>query len=292
VSARLPSLVVTRPEAQAFDWVHRLQALGASAIALPLLRIVAADDSADAIRQAWATLAERRLVMFVSPNAVAQFFALRPTGVSWPDGWSAPIPASLPLHPGVDRLSASATVLAGATGPGTVAALRQQGVPDHAIAAPSADAASFDAEALWRDALSDLDWRGARVLVVRGDGGRDWLADTLGAAGAQVQMLCAYRQLGPAWNNDESALLGQILARPTDHVWLFSSSQAIGHLAQRIQALRPDAAALLAAMSAITTHPRIAASARSLGLGRVASCAPRPGEVYAALQEGWPASIE
>lgn len=283
MSARLPSLVVTRPEAQALDWVHKLQALGASAVSLPLLRIVAAEDSADAIRQSWATLAERRLVMFVSPNAVAQFFALRPDGVSWPTT-ATPQPAH--AEP------TSTVVLAGATGPGTVAALRQHGVPDHAIAAPSADAASFDAEALWRDALSGLDWRGARVLVVRGDGGRDWLADTLGTAGAQVQMLCAYRQLGPAWSDDESARLGLILARPADHVWLFSSSQAISHLAQHIQAVRPDAAAVLAAMSAISTHPRIASSARSLGLGRVASCAPRPAEVYAALQEGWPASIE
>jgi uroporphyrinogen-III synthase len=281
VSARLPSLVVTRPEAQALDWVHRLQALGASATALSLLRIVAADDSADAIHQAWATLAERRLVMFVSPNAVAQFFALRPRKLNWPTAITPP-----------DGDPTPTSVLAGATGPGTVSALREHGVPDHAIAAPGADAASFDAEALWRDALSSLDWRGARVLVVRGDGGRDWLADTLGAAGAQLQMLCAYRQLGPAWSNDESAWLDQILARPSDHVWVFSSSQAISHLVQHLQAVRPDAAALLAAMSAITTHPRIAASARSLGLGRVASCAPRPGEVYAALQEGWSASIE
>jgi uroporphyrinogen-III synthase len=277
VSARLPGLVVTRPEAQALDWVHKLQALGASAFALPLLRIVAADDSAEAIRDSWATLAERRLVMFVSPNAVAQFFALRPQGVDWPDEVS-----TLPHMP----------VLAGATGPGTVAALRQHGVPAQAIAAPNADATSFDAEALWRDALAGLDWQGARVLVVRGDGGRDWLADTLGGAGAQLQMLCAYRQFGPAWNDDESALLNQIRAEPRDHVWLFSSSQAISHLAQRITAISPDGATVLAAMGAIATHPRIAASARSLGLGRVASCAPRPAEVYAALQEGWPASIE
>lgn len=274
MSTRLPSLVVTRPEAQALDWVRQLQTLGAAAIALPLLRIVAADDSADAIRQAWATLAERRLVMFVSPNAVAQFFALRPASLDWPDE-ASPAP-----------------VIAGATGPGTVAALRGHGVPAQSIAAPNADATSFDAEALWRDALSDVDWRAASVLVVRGDGGRDWLADRLGAAGAQVQMLCAYRQLGPSWNENESARLDHILARPQGHVWLFSSSQAIHHLVQRITTVRPDAARLLAALGAITTHPRIATSARSLGLGRVASCAPCPGEVYAALQEGWPASIE
>jgi uroporphyrinogen-III synthase len=106
-------------------------------------------------------------------------------------------------------------------------------------------------------------------------------------------MVCAYRQLGPAWRDDESARLDLILARPQAHVWLFSSSQAIGHLVRRIDAVSPDAPVLLGAMGAITTHPRIAARAHSAGLGRVASCAPRPAEVYAALQEGWPhASIE
>ncbi len=281
MTTRLPSLVVTRPEAQALDWVHQLQALGASAITLPLLRIAAAEESADTIRQAWATLAEQRLVMFVSPNAVAQFFALRPSGLSWPAGTVGTTGDPPPT-----------SVLAGATGPGTVAALRQHGVPAQAIAAPHADATSFDAEALWRDALSGLDWQGAKVLVVRGDGGRDWLADTLGAAGAQVRMLCAYRQLGPAWSDYESARLTHILARPGAYVWLFSSSQAISHLAQRLAATLPDSAAVLGAMGAITTHPRIAASARSLGLGHVASCAPHPAVVYAALQQGWPASIE
>lgn len=276
-----PCVLVTRPQPQADEWVARLQALGQPAAALPLLAIepVPADDPA--LQAAWAALPATRLVMFVSPNAVAQFFALRPSGLSWPAGTVGTTGDPPPT-----------SVLAGATGPGTVAALRQHGVPAQAIAAPHAEATSFDAEALWRDALSGLDWQGAKVLVVRGDGGRDWLADTLGAAGAQVRMLCAYRQLGPAWSDYESARLTHILARPGAYVWLFSSSQAISHLAQRLAATLPDSAAVLGAMGAITTHPRIAASARSLGLGHVASCAPHPAVVYAALQQGWPASIE
>jgi uroporphyrinogen-III synthase len=288
--AVLPTLIVTRPQAQAIAWVNKLQALGARAIALPLLRIEAAADAGQAIRQAWATLGEQRLVMFVSPNAVTQFFAARPAGAVWPG--KAPDALASPL----------AMLLAGATGPGTVTALREHGVPAQAIAAPRPDAASFDAETLWRDDLARHDWQGAKVLIVRGDGGRDWLADTLTQHGAQVQMVCAYRQLGPAWTANEVAGLQAILADPAGHVWLFSSSQAIAHLAGQVQTLQRDTmphdptAGLvrtpLACMGAITTHARIGASAQALGLGRVTTSAPRPAEVFAALQEGWPASIE
>ncbi|MEY4748142.1 MAG: hypothetical protein RIQ60_356 [Pseudomonadota bacterium] len=263
----LPVVVVTRPEPQAGDWVARLQALGAPALALPLLRIVPASTSAGALAQAWRQLAGPapvyRLLMFVSPNAVAQFFAPRPLGLVWPAG-----------------------VIAAATGPGTQAALMGVGVPPDQIAAPRADAPSFDAEALWRDALAALPWVGQRVLVVRGDGGRDWLAETLTAAGAEVSMLCAYHQLGPAWEAAELARLAEVLAAPVDHVWLFSSSQAVRHLVDRLdQAGQGAARAAMRRMVAITSHERIATTAMTLGLAEVHTCAPRPVEVVATLRQ-------
>ena len=73
----------------------------AAAAALPLLAIEPVPVDDPALQAAWAALPATRLVMFVSPNAVASFMAGRPTGWIWPDG-----------------------LLAGATGPGTVAALR------------------------------------------------------------------------------------------------------------------------------------------------------------------------
>ncbi|MFM2069197.1 MAG: hypothetical protein RLZZ584_4106 [Pseudomonadota bacterium] len=258
---QLPTLVVTRPEPQATEWVARLQALGAPAVALPLLRIAAVPEAAPAIARAWRELAGHRLLMFVSPNAVAHFFAARPAGAHWP-----------------------AALLAGATGPGTVAALKANGVPDACIAAPRADSSSFDAEALWHDALAPLDWAGQRVLVVRGDGGREWLADTLGARGAVVAMLCAYRQLGPAWSETELARLAGVLARPGGHVWLFSSSQAVRHLRRQLDRMDDAARAAPGRMAAIATHERIAAAAQAAGLARVEPCAPRPAAVVEALQ--------
>lgn len=251
-------LLVTRPQPQADAWVARLQALGVPARALPLLRIERAPAFDAEVAAAWATLATRRLVMFVSPNAVLAFLAGRPAGTPWPSG-----------------------TLAGATGPGTVAALLGQGVDPACIAAPPADAPTFDAEALWRHALVGQDWTGRSVLVVRGEDGRDWLADTLRQAGAEVDCLAAYRRTGPVWDAAVQAALADVVARPAGHAWLFSSSQGIAHL--RDAPLAPAAAAALRQVPALATHPRIAATAQRAGWSDVRAVGPDPAAVGTAL---------
>lgn len=231
-----PLLLVTRPREQAQAWVAQLQSLGWPARSLPLLEIGPApepDRIADMARQ----LVPGALVMFVSPNAAARALAAWPTHpLAWPAG-----------------------VRAAATGPGTVAALVQAGVPADAIVAPPADAAQFDSEALWA-CLRHEDWRGRPVWVVRGEGGREWFSDTLRAAGAQVHWVQGYSRGAPVWSPEERALLDQALARPEAARWLFSSSEAIEHLLH----LRPEAAQV--GLKALATHPRIVASAQALGL--------------------------
>jgi uroporphyrinogen-III synthase len=252
-----PRVIVTRPQPQADEWVARLRSQGLDAVALPLLRIAAVADAAP-VRAAWQALAQRQFVMFVSANAVASFFAAVPEGTAWPSG-----------------------VLAGATGPGTVAALRARGVPPAQIAAPPADAAQFDSEALWQ-ILRDQSWRGARSLIVRGEDGREWLADALREAGAEVSLLAAYRRMPPLWHRAEETLLAQALAAPRAHAWLFSSSQAIGHLVDHLRA-DPARAVPWPLLRAVATHPRIGQTAREAGFGEVHACGATPAEVAAAL---------
>ena len=79
------------------------------------------------------------------------------------------------------------------------------------IVSPAVDAAQFDSEALW-ERLRSRDWNGARVLVVRGDGGRDWLADRLRDAGATVATVGAYRRIAPTFAADARARLGALVA--------------------------------------------------------------------------------
>ncbi len=247
-------VLVTRPASQGAEWVARLCEGGIDAVALPLICIAPAADPAP-VRAAWAALASMRLVVFVSPNAAEQFMAAGPSGVAWPGG-----------------------VLAGTTGPGTTLALRRTGVPGEQIVEPAADAAQFDSEALWRQ-LQHRDWRGEQVLIVRGDGGRDWLADTLRAQGARVAQLAAYRRSAPRLETPEQALLSAALDAPCTHLWLFSSSEAIDNLS----ALAGPAADWSRAR-ALATHPRIAARAQQLGMGEVTLSQPTVGAVSACIQ--------
>lgn len=243
-------LIVTRPAAQAADWVQALQALGQDAVALPLLDIAPAADTAP-LRAAWLALPGTHFVMFVSANAVANFFAQAPAGAAWPMG-----------------------LRAGCTGPGTAAALRAAGLPSAGIVEPPAGA-SFDSESLWA-LLAHEDWAGRHVLVVRGEEGRDWFADTLRARGARVGFIAAYRRCAPALDAAAQALLARALAAPAAHLWLFSSSEGVAQL----RTLAPGAD--WSRSSALASHARIAQTARELGFGRVGLTAPSVAAVAAA----------
>ncbi|PXW96618.1 uroporphyrinogen-III synthase [Sphaerotilus hippei] len=263
-ASRRALLVVTRPQPQADAWVRDLAARGQPAVALPLMRIEALEADGPVLRSAWRTLAQHRLVMFVSPNAVLQFFAGRPAAAPWP-----------------------ADTRAAATGPGTEAALLQCGVPAGLIDAPAHDAERFDAETLWQQVLARRDWTGAQVLIVRGEDGRDWLAQRLCAAGAGVDLLAAYRRQPPCWSTAEVTLLRSLLAQAeatgrARPVWFFSSSQCIEHLAAH---LVDDPERLRAARSlpVLATHPRIAETARRLGFAEVRPVSPDAAAVVASL---------
>lgn len=246
--------LVTRPAAQAAQWVAQLGSRGIEAVALPLIAI---DGPADpsAVTEAWRELSGQAMVVFVSPNAAERFFALRPEGAGWPAG-----------------------VVAASPGPGTSRELERLGVPADAIVAPAHDAGQFDSESLWARLRDLRDWRGTRVTIVRGDGGRDWLAQTLRDAGADVTCLSAYRRVAPVLDAAGRQRLADAIDAPSCHLWLFSSSEAIGHL----RSLAPQAA--WDAAIAVATHPRIADSARRAGFGRIEGCRPELDAVVACIQ--------
>ncbi|CAN5503252.1 N/A [soil metagenome] len=252
-------VLVTRPAAQAAEWVLRLREAGIDAVALPLIGIDSPADSAEVLA-AWRSLASRRMAMFVSPNAADRFFASRPAGSTWP-----------------------ATTLAGSPGPGTTQGLIALGVPPEQIIEPAADAAQFDSESLWEQ-LRGLDWQGAQVLIVRGDGGRDWLATTLREHGAVVDDVTAYRRVAPVFDAAQTALLALALQEPAEHLWFFSSSEAIDHLARFTSQHMPPHRADWSRATAIATHPRIAARAQQLGFMRVVEARPSLEAVVACLQ--------
>lgn len=244
----MTTLIVTRPRPQCAAWLARLAELGVKAVALPLIEILPARDPAP-VAAAWAALDAVDLAVFVSPNAVEQFF--RHADRAWPAG-----------------------TLAACVGPGSAHALAERGVPPGLIVQPAADAASLDSEHLWTQLSPRRAWAGARVLLLRGDGGREWLAERLTEAGAGVQAVTTYHRAGPAFDAAELALLSEVRARPGSYAWLFSSAEAIGHLG----------GLGLAGQRAIATHARIAEAAQAAGFHPVVLARPAPEAVTQALK--------
>lgn len=256
-SAELPALVLTRPAAQQAAWRDALTSLGVPVRGWPLIEIAPAPD-AGAPAAAWQSLANARVAFFASPNAVEAVMAARPAGRAWP-----------------------AACWAACVGPGSADALRAAGVPAHRVLAPSGEGAQFDSEALWPLLLQvAADWQGRPVLLLRGQGGREWLADRLREHGAQVQALTVYQRRQP---QPEAGALAQLLDWMRESpapLWLLSSSEAVAHW----QAL---AGPQLPALPALATHPRIAEAARAAGL-LVTEVAP----TVAAVATAWRAHVE
>lgn len=260
-------VIVTRPARDAARWVQALRQQGLPAEALPLIEIAALAD-ARPLLQAWQEINAYAALMFVSSNAVTEFFASN----------------TAPAHS--RRVQAAMNSIANtalrflAPGPGTAAALRSAGVPDRQIDTPAPDAGQFDSEALWA-AIGQQPWQGRRVLIVRGQGagadqpggtGRDWLAQQFVAAGAQVDAVAAYQRRTPVFTPEQ---LQRMQAGAHDgSVWLFSSSEAVAHLPPHDWSRA----------RAVATHPRIAAAARAAGWGVVAGSRPALADIVASIE--------
>lgn len=249
------AVVITRPRAQAEALAQAVAALGRRPVVLPLLEIAPVDDPAP-LRAVLDRLAEYALVAFVSPNAVDAAFAHL---AGWPPG-----------------------VAAAVVGEGSRAALARHGLSDDnaTIHAPR-DPALSDSEHL----LASLDlaaFAGKRVLIVRGDGGRELLADSLRAAGAQVEAVTAYRRSVPPLTPELARTLRALLAQPND--WIITSSEALRGLAGLVDRIDPALAPALREQHLIVPHARIAETARALGMDRITLTGSGDARLLAALQ--------
>jgi uroporphyrinogen-III synthase len=97
---------------------------------------------------------------------------------------------------------------------------------------------------------------GWRVLIFRGDGGRELLGDTLKARGAAVEYVTCYHRSKP----QQSA--GELLAMQPDAITV-TSSEALNHLSQMQDGVP------LRDTPLFVPHPRIAELARAQGWSQV-----------------------
>lgn len=244
-------VIVTRPEPECSRWVDAMQREGLSAVALPLIEIASIPFAFDASQNYDA-------FVFVSRSAVDGFLKVTPK----------------------DALEAKRCLVSGL---GTRAALIQNGLQERLIDAPDSHSNQFDSEALWGVA-GKRDWRGKRVLIVRGANnlgeqeGRPWLADQLTNAGAVVDFVATYARRLPHLTDEHCALLQARTDKASQDVWLFSSSQSIAHL----KLLMPSRD--WKTSRAIATHDRIFISAMGAGFGDVKVTRPVLADVVATLK--------
>jgi uroporphyrinogen-III synthase len=135
--------------------------------------------------------------------------------------------------------------------------------------------AQWDSEGLWIE-LQKLgwDWSTKKVIIFKGEGGRDWLAETLKEAGAQVEAFSVYARVpldlnSAAWNDIHEMDF-------TKSLWLLTSSEAVRYLGQ--------AKLPLDLATAICPHRNIADAAVQIGFGEVLVCEPGDEALIAASQ--------
>lgn len=254
------TVVVTRPGEAGRALADELQRGGQPALWLPAFEFGPAPDAA-AASTVLAQLAAFDLAIFVSPQAVRATAGL--LGDRWPAG----------------------TTIA-AVGAGTRAALE--------VALPGASAARLltppegeqsggsGSESLW-PVLQAMQPPPRRVLLLRAQGGREWLAERLQAAGAAVEPLAVYSRL-PFEPPTELRSRLAAAAATGGIASLISSSDAVDALLSML-AGAPAVLEALRAGPALATHPRIAARLRAAGFADVALCAPEAAAVRAALGE-------
>ncbi|QOQ74688.1 uroporphyrinogen-III synthase [Pseudomonas poae] len=148
----------------------------------------------------------------------------------------------------------------------SVGAATAQVLADHGLNVhypPSGD----DSEALLAlPALREAIARpGARVLILRGEGGRELLAERLREQGASVDYLELYRRLLPAY--DAGALMQRIQLERLNGV-VVSSGQGFLHL----QALAGEDWPVVAQLPLFVPSPRVYEMARAAGAGKVVDC--------------------
>ena len=241
--------MVTRPAGQATHLAEALVDLGAQPVLFPVLAIEAIPDPTP-ILDAAIRLDQYDWAMFVSPNAVDHALAVILAERSWPAG-----------------------VRVATIGHSSEAALARHGLGN--VIAPTE---RFDSEALL--ALPEFaNVQGQRVVIFRGDAGRDLFGDTLKARGATVDYVTCYRRTRPAL--DPAPLL-KLWSEGRLDAMTVTSSEGLRNLCDMVGKLGQG---WLKRTPTFVPHARIAEQARALGLHNVVLTGPADAGLLAGLTD-------
>lgn len=234
-------VLVTRPPLQAGNLCRLIEAAGGTAIRFPALDIRPRPDRA-ATRAAVGPIDRYQLIVFVSSNAVRY---------------------------GVDLLGQRRDLRIAAIGGATAQALNAAG---HRVAVLPADGS--DSEALLQmPELQHLDRQ--RVLIVRGTGGRELLADTLAVRGAEVVHAEVYERHRAEPTAAQVEVLESLWAEGGIHVYTATSTELLENL---IDILTPAGKELLQNTPLLTGAKRVAEAEARLGIRSPVIMADAPGD--------------
>ncbi len=223
-------VLVTRPEPQAGPLARRLTLLGANVYRLPAIELLPRDDRASQ-RAALGPIDRFHWVVFISANAVR-------FGSSLLEGRRDP------------RIAA--------VGPATAAALNHAGYRVSLV-----PHGGYDSETL----LASREFchvQGQRILIVRGGGGRELLADELSARGAEVSYAEVYERRCARPVPGAVAAVEAEWSRGEIQVVTATSGELLRCL---YEILSPEGRELLARAVLLAGGPRIGALARQIGIG-------------------------
>lgn len=223
-------VLVTRPAGQGGALCEGINTRGFCAHQLPLLALEPLAELSAAERTRVLALDEFRHIIFISANAVR--FGMEVIENFWPQ-----LPLGLNWY---------------AVGDGTARALAAFGV---IAQTPGPEMTS---EGLL--ALPDLQrCGGERVLLVKGEGGRETLARELAERGARVETLACYRRVAPTLEPGE---LAAALARWDIGLIMISSGEG---LANMLALLSPEETSKLRNTSVLLPSARVAEAAAAAG---------------------------
>ena len=153
------------------------------------------------------------LVVFVSRAAVAGYQHQLPEDYSWPQ-----------------------QVMAACMGPVTAGAVRRTFGAGLTVLHPEG-AASQDSEALWPLLLAQQRLP-RKVLILRGQDGREWLSEKLLALGVTVTVQQVYQREVASWPDPLCVSLRQLAAEGRQAVWLLTSAHGIQAIVQKLSDLK------------------------------------------------------
>lgn len=256
------TVVLTRPQGKNEELAHALALHGHKVLKLPALEI----QTLTTVLPKSYEPAEFDLLVFVSAQAAISYIsALEAASLSFPAG----------IH--------IATVGAASAAPFYAAGLDESLTLIH----PPASHPLQDSEALWELLYPQLHSY-KRVLIVRGQQGREWLSEQLSAHDKTIVRCSIYERVAARWSSQDAIQLQNDLVKPQSVVFLLTSSESTKAIYDNMKRLHLLSAWKQARFVAI--HPRIAHCIQELSslspdqaTAQIHICAPSQPAMLAAL---------